>query len=282
MTQDNHFKKQVRARMKLTGETYSQARKHLYDDESKSLAFYRSKGLFPANSETLANLTVDHLFSGAELSSLKEELKSGNGGIALVIGQTAAGKTTTMHALLNSYAQGQQPQVIALDVGPHGEIREKSIEHLNPVRTLVPSHSDLIVNIEASLRLRPDAILVGEIHLFDYSPVEAFSRSSGDGQKLFSTAHSRSLVHAIHWLAEDLKGDFSKVSIIVEQTRYHIKSRPFFLRSAVVFTEEVRSVVESYTRHKDENRLLLELEQLGVETMSKKVAALSEAGIYRN
>lgn len=282
MTQDNHFKKQVRARMKLTGETYSQARKHLYDDESKSLAFYRSKGLIPANSETLANLTVDHLFSGTELSSIKKELKSANGGIILVIGQTAVGKTATMHALLNSYAEGQQPRVIALDVAPYHDISQKSVEHLNPVRTPVTSHSDLSANIESSLRLRPDAILVGEICLYDEPPIAAFSQNSGDGQKLFSTVHSNSFVKEVIWLAQSLKGDFSKVSIIVEQRRYQIKSRTFYLRSVVVFTEGVRAAVEAYIRHGDESELLLELEQQGVQTMDKKVAALREAGIYCN
>ena len=114
------------------------------------------------------------------------------GGIVLVTGPTASGKTTTVHALLGTL-RGAGRNIMTL---------EDPVEYmLDGVRqTSVVSEQGFSEGLRSVLRQNPDVIFVGEIR--DSQTAQLAFRAAMTGRMVVSTLHTRSTLHSFSRLSD--------------------------------------------------------------------------------
>ena len=163
MTKNNSFKKQIRSRMALTGETYAQAREALCVEHIPLKELLEAGLVLP--SKDPKNRRLEDIFTPSELHDLKKSLVQRE--TVIVAGGAGTGKTAVLNTILNTYGVESRK--------PHGiESRIISIEeNICELDVVEGDHFQLLArdttSVEALLpnvmRMRPDAVAVGEIRI---------------------------------------------------------------------------------------------------------------------
>lgn len=274
MTKNNSFKKQVRSRMKHTGETYKQAYDVLYNSDRKShvLDYLAGFGLSPMNASVDSeNLMLDQFFSGSTLDSITSVLSDSNNGMMLFAGKTASGKTMMMNAALNTYAaHNPDDRVISIDDSEH------------PETVLIPSNSyglafsckedDMAQLLKNAIRMRPDLISVGEIR--NHEAAEISSIAAETGHHVMASVHALDFASAIRQL-----GKVDNLKVVIMQERFVSNFGLLALRYALLVTEPVRTVLKTYLQNGNLEVLNGELKALGSDTLEMQKEKLTQAGI---
>lgn len=113
------------------------------------------------------------------------------GGLTLISGPTGSGKTTTLHAILETIAANKRLKVITLE--DPIEIRSNAYLQL---QINEKTHFDYEEGIKQLLRHDPDVIMIGEIR--DQATAHALIRAALSGHMIFTTIHAKSCVEAIY------------------------------------------------------------------------------------
>lgn len=114
-------------------------------------------------------------------------------GLVLVCGQTGAGKSTTLCALVEHLNRTRACHVITLeDPIEHVYTPQRALIHQREIGVQVGSFED---GLRAALRESPDVILVGEMR--DHATVAAALTAAETGHLVLSTLHSADAVMAI-------------------------------------------------------------------------------------
>ncbi|HMO18854.1 MAG TPA: PilT/PilU family type 4a pilus ATPase [Oligoflexia bacterium] len=138
-------------------------------------------------------------FSPEELG-LKKELMAriigsrGNGGLYLVTGATGSGKSTTLASIVNhiNYNYGWIVRTIESPIEFYFPLDGKSMI----TQTEVPIHSKSFqLALEATLRQKPDVIMVGEIR--DSKALEVAVHAAATGHIVLTTLHTSSAAETI-------------------------------------------------------------------------------------
>ncbi|MEM9603558.1 MAG: GspE/PulE family protein [Pseudomonadota bacterium] len=139
-------------------------------------------------------LPLDALGIDAESMALLHGALARHDGLLLMAGPTGSGKTTTLHALLETY-RGPQQNILTLEdpaeyTAPW--LRQSSID---------PQHGiDYADGVRAALRQDPDVILIGEIR--DPESARMAWRASMTGHRVLSTVHASSAVAVVPRLVD--------------------------------------------------------------------------------
>lgn len=273
MTKNNSFKKQIRARMKKTGETYKQAYDALYKapDSTQTLAYLAQFGLAPMNSfDDKSNITLEQFFSGPTLSSMTAHLTDPRCGLILFTGKTASGKTLLMNASIGTYLNHcSSSRFIALDDTGHPET---VINPKYPYAISLSNKDEMTSLIFNAIRMRPDMITLGEIRYDEI--ISHASWLAGTGHPTMATLHANTLADAIERM-----GKVDDISMVIMQERFKSGVGILALRYALMVTPEIRSVLRDYLKNKDVGVLHEALEALGAPTLETQKERMVAAGI---
>lgn len=135
----------------------------------------------------------------------------------LIVGNTGSGKTTTLNALIGTFAENER--LILIEETP-----ELYITHPHHVR-LIPNPDalmDMSRLIRETLRMRPDRVIVGEIRFPEEARAFMESILSGQGKGTLATFHGHSGAEAVARLHAFgiLHQDIAWISIILVQRRW--------------------------------------------------------------
>lgn len=259
MTENNSFKKQIRARMKIAGETYAQARAHLYDSSYKPDSHYLSLGYLPGNPAPHTGLTLESIFPAEDIPTVSEQLLSQRYGLIVISGAANSGKTMTLNTMLNSSTGLRSISIEYQD-------RELSV---NPdslhVGLSVSERTEMSAVTKAAMRMWSDMIAFPNLTPIDEDILCCAAHTARTAHLGIIDMHSSSLSNTIQTLNKPLEGDFSSLNAVIEQQRVRSGSRSFFKRSVIVFTDAVRRSAEEYVQHGDEKLLYSQLAEQGVK-----------------
>lgn len=258
MTDNNSFKKQIRARMKLTGETYTQARAHLYDPSRKSDSFYLNAGYRLNNALPRSELRMGDLFTDSDSSALMQ-IVDRNNGLVVIAGATATGKTLTMNSILNSYPEDRR--LVSIEVGNRQLELPPTKLHLSLLLPTLSGFDNIVLNV---LRMRAWCITFPENISSSEEALQTMVGVVSTGYLGLMELHSLSLAQTIDNLKESFRGDFTYLQAVVMQKRFTFNERTFFKSSVIVFTDEVRHIAKEYAESGDEARFYAQLEEQGI------------------
>lgn len=155
----------------------------------------------------------------------------------LIVGNTGSGKTTTLNALIGTFAENER--IILIEETP-----ELRITHPHQVR-LIPNADakmDMARLIRETLRMRPDRVIVGEIRFPEEAHAFMESILAGQGKGTLATFHGHSGAEAVARLHAFgiLHQDIAWISIILVQrrwTEYDSNGRPRDVRGVCEIAE---------------------------------------------
>lgn len=261
MTKNNSFKKQIRSRMALTGETYAQAREALYVEHIPLKELLEAGLVLP--SKDPKNRRLEDIFTPSELHDLKKSLVQRE--TVIVAGGAGTGKTAVLNTILNTYGVESRK--------PHGiESRTISIEeNICELDVVEGDHFQLLTrdttSVEALLpnvmRMRPDAVAVGEIRI---NEMWMLHRLVGMGTGSFGTLHCRTMTQ----LAEYWDFEETRATTVVMMERLMVAGRKFYLYAVIPLTGEVIAAMKQYRMDYDEVNFYKTLGTLGVEPVESK------------
>lgn len=113
-------------------------------------------------------------------------------GMALVVGPTGCGKTTTLYALLHELKKRQRSIVTIEDPV------EYEVDGITQIQVREEAGLTFANGLRAMLRLDPDYLMVGELR--DEESTDAAIDAAGAGHLLLATLHSRDAVGAVTML----------------------------------------------------------------------------------
>lgn len=275
MTKNNSFKKQVRARMQRTGETYKQAYDALYNPDRRTqvLDYLAGFGLQPMNSlKDRENIALDQFFSGATLRSITSVLSDEyRDGMILFAGKAASGKTMMMNAAVNTYMScNPTDRIIAIEDVDHPEtvLMPKILNGI----VLSSKKEDTAKLITDAIRMRPNMVTIGEI--INDETIHSSSVAGETGHQVMASIHATSFASAIGRL-----GRVDKLKVVIMQERFASDFGLLALRYALVVTPEIRTVLNDYLAHNNETALYDTLEALGAPTLETQKEKMVTAGI---
>jgi len=170
MTENNRFKKLIRLRMSITGESYTSAQRNVRGADTKRKA-------------TL----LENLLTGPATKLVEERLSIHDTGMMLIGGQTGSGKTTLMSSILHHGMNSESLRAIVIERYP--ELVPTPDEFpFNCVKFTPNAEISEDELIEQSLRMRPNLLFVGEMSTY----LPNFWLSSAAGHSCFSTIHAKS------------------------------------------------------------------------------------------
>lgn len=263
MTENNGFKKKIRARMEMTGETYGEAYEALYDAEKVGTQFFLNRGFqkgIPAGKK-LHEVTLDDLFEDSELSELSEVKKllcEDEAGLYVFAGLTGEGKTTLMNATLNSYLEMvPDAQVTTIEDALELRISDKyAVRSFQYIDDVWPAYRQ-------AMNEPADMMTFEAIKNHNVAEYIDFSAKT---QKTLVGSHSAklvSLIDSLHYWGIDL----GLLRVVMTQKRFTLKSKTLYLRSALVITDDIRSAGEKYLKDSDSAAFYRTLDSLGVKTL---------------
>ncbi len=132
---------------------------------------------------------LDQLGLSSRDQDLLLEMLSRRHGLFLVTGQTGAGKTTTLYALLNEIRQ-DNPHIISVE-----DPVEYSIEGVEQIQVLEKKDMGFARILRHILRHDPDVIMVGEIR--DQETAAIANRAALTGHLVLSTLHTNDAPGAV-------------------------------------------------------------------------------------
>lgn len=211
MTENRAFKKLIRNRMQLKGESYSAARRKLMFLASQpGFAFGKTRAL-------------DDLFDDVGLAKLLPMLGK-NSGLIVVAGSTGCGKTTTLKALLDYQARVESRRVILVESFGETDFEASSLTaHLigdKAVGGLYDSEQSFVSDVlHQSLRMGVDTVAIQELHVPGCLPDSLYAVS--DHVQVMSTVHSLYPSDALDFynLGENFRDHASSFSGVIEQAR---------------------------------------------------------------
>jgi Flp pilus assembly CpaF family ATPase len=230
MTENNRFKKLIRLRMSITGESYTSAQRNVRGADTK-----RKATLF------------ENLLTGPAIKLVEERLSIHDTGMMLIGGQTGSGKTTLMSSILHHGMSSESLRAIVIERYP--ELVPTPDEFPFNCVKFTPndeiSEDDLI---RQSLRMRPNLLFVGEMQTY----LPNFWLSSAAGHSCFSTIHAKSeeqVINRATHFAESLKTEstqmpdhLSSLRSIAMTTRLMInhdgEQQLYFLNNVIPVTPE--------------------------------------------
>lgn len=143
---------------------------------------------------TLGKKRLNELGLKPEVLQLIEEMLEHEHGLVLVAGATGSGKTTSLHAMLNSLG-AKAGRIATL---------EDPVEIINPqaVQTDLSRlpHLDFASGLRSLMRQDPDTILVGEIR--DEETAELTLNAALTGHRVFASIHAPDCLGALCRLVE--------------------------------------------------------------------------------
>lgn len=267
MTKNNSFKKQIRARMQMTGETYAQSREALYR-KTFTLESLLASGLSLSVNKLNSEVMIEDIFSGQELQDIRTGISQRHH--ILVCGGAYTGKTFTLNAILNSNAViNPNHRVVTIEEN----MRELVTDNHSFSLVVQPKEYSIPDLITSSLRMRPDAIAVGEIRCDE---MWIMDRLGSVGTTSFTTCHSRSITQLAGYMETN---GFPQPTTVVMVDRLKIGEHTLFLKAVIPITDKVREAMEIYRRGYDDTALYTTLESLGVITIDSKRHELTRQGI---
>lgn len=262
--------------MKQTGETYIQARNHLCAAYTahKPDSFYLNEGYLLGNSGPRSELRTDQLFSKENTLSLTRLLpEKDHGGLIVFTGAKNSGKTHTMNAVLNNYLQTHpNNRVIAIETGDEEEWEvpeDSNYLTISPTKPYKYKSAYDLENISdlayVTLRMTPHLLSIAESPTRKEEYIRFAQQASDTGHITFLELTSPSLSQTIRALSRSANSwQFENLKAIVEQQKFVLNSRNFFLRSVLVFDGEVRRIATEYAESLDEEKFYTQLRAHGV------------------
>ena len=162
---------------------------------------------FPSVRFTLDDLVGEGMVTAAEAGTLRELVRVKTS--IVVSGATGAGKTTLLNALLALVGDGER--VITIEETPElGPLSSHVVSLVaRPPNVEGSGAVDLDALVRASLRMRPDRIVVGEVRGREAAAALAAMATGHEGSML--TLHARSAAQAPERLAELAGADTPRV-----------------------------------------------------------------------
>ena len=148
--------------------------------------------------------TLDSIYTGEDLHTIKQVLYRGGSGLFLNAGPVGTGKSTALYAEIDylwKLAQQEGHQLIVYTIENPIEIRDERF-----TQTQVRYASDERTNLTpekllaSSLRSDPSIVLYGEIR--DAGDADVAMKASQTGLKMFSTIHAGDCVRTINRLMD--------------------------------------------------------------------------------
>ncbi len=268
MTKNNSFKKQIRARMKATGETYAQAR-HALQEKTFSLDFLMANGLSPFVNKPASEVVIEDLFSGKELQDLQKSLMRKEH--VFICGGAYTGKTFTLNAILNSNAiLHPTERVITIEENVNELTRREYDTSL-----LTDSTVSIRDMVQHALRFSPDLIAIGEIGRDEIWLTDHITQI---GIGSYSTMHSGSITDLALTLDNT---SFPQPTTVVMMDRFKIGEHYLFLKAVVPVTKEFSEAMSAYRKDRDEEQLHRVLAELGIVTIDAKRKKLVHLGVLK-
>lgn len=276
MTKNNNFKKQIRARMEQTGETYTEARKHLIDafTARRPDSFYLNEGYLLGNTGPRSALRTDQLFSETDTRALAQLLpRHSHGGLIVFTGESDAGKTHTMNAVLNTYLDQPGTRVIGIENDHKGKLEtpdDALYIPLSPTGMYQDYFDDISELAYQTMRMVPNLVAITEPPTRNNELLWLAERASETGHEVFLELTSPSLAQTVLRLSGRARSwQYENISAIVEQQKFVFNSRNFFLRSVLVFDKEMQRVATEYAESLDEEKFYAQLRAHGVNPLSQ-------------
>jgi Tfp pilus assembly pilus retraction ATPase PilT len=207
MTTNHSLKQLIRARMRITGESYTQARRN-------SMRTYN-----PTNVPLLDNL----LPSNEHLIFRKENEMQGDG-LHLVLGSNGSGRTTTMNSLVDYYMR-MNCNARLVSIAMKQEIKmpaEFAQVNIDPFDTsYIPTGGSYSL-FHPARRMRPDYISYHEIR--NEADVSEALHAGLSGHTVFSTLHAPNEEYAISKMENMVSKDENEREVISAYFRECLKS----------------------------------------------------------
>lgn len=255
MTANNSFKKQVRLRMELTGETYTVARRKLY----------ATQGATPIR-------PLFSLFEDEDLKNLNSALAwSKRRGLVISSGPMYSGKTTTVNAMLNELEKAYLMTVEdPIETKFMNSKNGRHVRHMAVTDGLTP-----IDGITYALRNRSTHLYLSEARNIEES--NALWQAS-TVLRAYTTMHSdNSLATVVSRLRGDTRQeafDYSRLTAVIQHKMIKTEAGFFVLRAVVPNSPWVSRLLAT----EDDALIETGLEALGIRTMGAKLDSLAESG----
>lgn len=269
---DSHDLEQaIRLKMQLTGLNSSQARASLPHVQESYWATLASRLLPPLERESLDNLEIKHLFSGDELDQLAAGLSGTAQGVVLACGRSHSGRTTNLCASLNTYGQKQPIRSITIKHRQSEFPRIQTISQPADMLTAFTNAETGQIILNAATDTSDAGVWLRVTSPEDLQAVETSARD----RKTFAGIHCLSFADLLDCLFS-ASFNIQLLSVVIEQERFFLRDSDRFLRSAIVFTPEVREAAEEYRESRDALNLYRCLEQLEIRTVHSQKRELAE------
>lgn len=275
MTKNNNFKKQIRARMKQTGETYTLARKHLIDAYTARTpdSFYLNQGYLLGNTVPRSELRTAQLFSEPDTRALAQLLPYHSyGGLIVFTGASNAGKTHTMNAVLNTYLDQPGSRATGIENTNEGKLEtpdDAFYLSFSPTGMYQRYFDDITELAYQTLRMVPNLVAFTEPPERKNEFISFAERASNTGHLALLELTSPSLAQTVRLLSDSKQWGFRNLHAIVEQQKFVFNSRNFFLRSVIVFDKEMKKIATEYAESLDEEKFYAQLRAHGVNPLSQ-------------
>lgn len=252
MTANNSFKKHVRLRMKLTGESYTVARRKLY---------------VPQSDNSIRPLVS--LFEEEDLKNLNTALAwSKSRGLVVSSGPMYSGKTTTVNAMLN-----EVEKAYLMTVEDPIETKFMNSKDARLVRQMAVTDSlSAMDGIAYALRNRSTHLYLSEAR--SKEEMDALWQAS-TALRAFTTVHSD---NSLATVAGRLRGDtpqetfdYNRLTAIIQHKMVKTGGGLFVLRAVIPNSAWVSRLLAT----EDDALIEIGLKALGIRTMKAKLEALT-------
>jgi len=207
MTINHSLKQLIRARMRVTGETYTQARRN-------SMQSYN-----PTNIPLL-----DNLLSPNEHAIFNKENGMQGYGLHLVLGGSGSGRTTTMNSLVDYYMRrNHNARLVSIAMKQEIKLSADFFQvNIDPFDTSYPDTEGRHFLFHPALRMRPDYISYHEIR--DEVDVRESLYAGLSGHTVFSTLHAPNEEYAISKMKNMISRDEKERQVTSVYFRECLKS----------------------------------------------------------
>ncbi len=244
MTNNNSIKQAARARMLLTGENYTTALSHLYDRK---------------------NVDLNSVLNEAEYSLLNSVMNGRNGGLVLVGGYTAVGKTGITRAILGSRPQSFR-QIVHVAHYNDMIAYQETVNSYTPSCIVMynknPEHEISLDMITESIRYRADIYYIDELKSNEQANL--ISRMACTGHVVVATVHTPIKLEDAIFRVRYFSDEISWVPLVtlIQIERIRLAGNQYDLVAGIV-------------QYKDGVRIPLD----GIVSLEDKITSLTARGV---
>jgi hypothetical protein len=246
MTQNNAFKKKIRARMSVTNEKYSVAKKRLQKD--------------------FVNLGFDDFFSSDQVPHLDSIMNDEEHSIVLFTSPSGAGKSALMESCFKEYFPSRRRIFVH---GPQQEMVSMPSSSGDTMHTVDPDDNGWMLTQATRMRCE----IVGHHEYRDHKQRAEFLRTSNLVKKLMTTLHT-----TIHddFRMNTVSEMHNNLAGIVQSARVKVNhEESIYINSVLPFDQNART----FLANRDDTSLLEHFKAQGLLTLSQRMSILQDEKI---